>query len=143
VILQKSERLKIILALLVPAEDGWPAAGESEILESFLQDVAADKNQKSISDLIQTLPAEFEVAASQLQIDYLETLESNHTSAFASLLRHTYNAYYSNSKVLKVLEAKSGYPARPPLFQGYEMKPFDPGSLKTQQQRAPFWRKTN
>ncbi|NKB37522.1 MAG: hypothetical protein GKR93_10185 [Gammaproteobacteria bacterium] len=133
----------MILSLLVPAEDGWPAAGEAEIFEAFLQDVSADKNQNSIGELIQALPADFEKAATRLQIDYLETLESNHTSAFASLLRHTYNAYYSNSKVLKVLEAKSGYPARPPLFQGYEMEPFDPGSLKTQQQRAPFWRKTN
>jgi hypothetical protein len=133
--------LSVVLNHLIPAEDGWSGAGEEDMIEAMLADSKIDNETHLIDEILMNLPTGFEQNSAKQQIAEIESIEAEFPQAFASLLRHTYNVYYSNTEVLKVLQEKSGYPARPPLFQGYQLEPFNPESLNTQKQRTPFWRK--
>jgi hypothetical protein len=137
----RDKLLSVVLNHLVPAEDGWPSAGLEEIVEAMIDDSEVDKETHLIDEIIASLSTRFENISPEQQVDELQDIEARSPQAFASLLRHTYNVYYSSANVLKVLEEKSGYPARPPHLQGYELAPFNPESLNTQKQRRPFWRK--
>jgi hypothetical protein len=133
--------LGIVLNHLVPAEDEWPGAGEEILLKAMIADSKVDNELHLIEEILAHLSDAFENNSAKQQVEELQMIETTSPQAFSSLLRHTYNVYYSNANVLNVLEVKSGYPARPPLFQGYELEPFNPESLNKQKQRAPFWRK--
>ncbi len=135
-------RLAAVLDQLIPPEAPWPGAGAMGLAEAVLDDAEVDGNGETVDALLALLPSSFEDAAGAVQLRMLRAVEAEHAAAFGTLLRHAYNVYYSHPKVLAVLEAESGYPARPPLYAGYAMDPFDPAALATQRQRQPFWRKT-
>jgi|GEM_PF-1552496 hypothetical protein len=130
-----------LLSTLVPAEDGFPAAGELDIPGAFAKDVAADGNEALVEQLLKALPDDFADQSDANRENVLKSIEADQSAVFGSVLRHVYNAYYTNPTVREVLEKAEGYPARPPLYAGYEMDTFDPESLTVQRKRKPFWRK--
>jgi hypothetical protein len=134
-------KLTAVLNTLIPAEDGFPPAGEAAIQATFAKDVAADGNEVLVVQLLNALPDDFASRSSSDREHILKSVEAEQGAMFGAVLRHVYNAYWSNQTVREQLEKVEGYPARPPLYAGYEMDPFDPETLAVQRKREPFWRK--
>jgi hypothetical protein len=132
--------LAAVLDGLIPAGEGYPGAGQSDIAAACLADAARDGQRDAIAELLARLPAGFAALDAAARERALATLEAGQPAAFAALVRHTYNAYYAHAAVRTALEADTGYPARPPHYEGYELAPFDPALLDKQRRRAPFWR---
>ncbi|NNM01312.1 MAG: hypothetical protein HKO62_11220 [Gammaproteobacteria bacterium] len=135
------KRLAIVLDSLVPGDAPWPGAGGMGLAEAVMADAGIDRQAGLIDEVLSALPDSFDTAASDVRIRMLRAVEAEHEAAFAATVRHTYNVYYSHPEVLAVLESLTGYPARPPLYAGYAMEPFNPDVLATQRDRQPFWRK--
>lgn len=70
----------------------------------------------------------------------LQHLEAAEPMAFGRLVAAACTAYYVDPRVRAVVEVRTGYPARPPQPDGYDLPPFDDALLETQRRRAPFWR---
>lgn len=134
--------LTAVLNALIPADQGFPAAGSEDIQVAFAKDVAADGNQDLVFRLLRALPEDFMSRSPADREEALRGVEADQPAVFGAVLRHVYNAYWSNPAVREVLEQVEGYPARPPLYEGYELEKFDPDVLAVQRERAPFWRKT-
>ena len=142
-LLSNSSILGAVLETLVPAEDGFPAADEPQIQVAFKKDIAADGNENLLDRLLKALPEDFATRSGLERENALKVIEANDQATFGAVLRHVYNAYWSNQTVREVLERVDGYPARPPHYAGYEMKPFDQDSLAVQRKRMPFWREAD
>lgn len=132
--------LPAVLDRLIPAEGPWPGGGAPGFPAAVVADAGKDGEAALLEDLLRALPTGFDTLAANAQDKALRTVEAAQPAAFAALHRHLVNVYYSHPQVLAVLEAQTGYPARPPLFGGYEMTPFDPDRLAAQRQRKPLWR---
>jgi hypothetical protein len=59
---------------------------------------------------------------------------------FGAIINLIYNAYYTDERVLKGIEARTNYTARPPQPAGYHLAAFDESVLAVVRQREPFWR---
>lgn len=137
------DRLTIILNRLLPGdpEAEWPAAGSLGLADR-VRSMAAERGEAERIDEVQDLlPAEFDEQAEHRQIAALETLETNDPDAFGLMILYAYGAYYTDPRVRKVVEDRTGYPARPPQPDGYELPPFDERLLEKVKQRPPFWRR--
>jgi len=134
-------KIRALLSTLVPAEEGFPSAGELDIHAAFTTDVETDGNEGLVEQLLSALPEDFARRSDSDREAVLKALEREQPATFAGVLRHIYNVYYTNEVVREVLEKVDGYPARPPLYAGYEMEKFDIESLVVQRKRKPFWRK--
>jgi len=134
-------RLTAVLDQLIPAENPWPGAGALGVAENVWADAQVDGPFDAIKALLERLPADFERLLDEEQLVHLKQAEAKDTVAFASLWRHTINVDYAHPDVLSAVEQQTGYPARPPLYMGYEMPPFDEALLEPQKARKPFWRK--
>ena len=137
-----SSKTAALLRTLVPEEDGFPSAGDLDIPTRFAEDVAADANESLVLQLVNALPNNFATQSDADRESILRAVEVNQPAVFGGVLRHVYNAYYTNPTVRDILEKVDGYPARPPLYAGYEMEKFDPETLAVQRNRKPFWRKS-
>ncbi len=140
-----TDRLTIVLDRLLPgdAERGWPAAG-SLGLAATARRLAEDRDDTgALEATLAVLPEDFDTAPDAAQTAALAALEAAEPDAFARLLLYAYGAYYTDARVRAVVEARTGYPARPPQPEGYDLPPFDDSLLETVRQRAPFWRRTD
>ena len=135
------DALTSALDCLVPREGAWPGAGSLGLADAVLKDADVDGHRSLIQRVLAALPERFVSLDARDKVSAMQAVEASTPAAFSTLVRHTYNVYYSHPAVLKVLEAETGYPARPPLYVGYEMEPFDPAVIATQKKRQPFWRK--
>ena len=134
-------RLTAVLDQLIPMQGSWPGAGALGLAEAVWTDAHVDGPFEAISAMLSNLPAGFDTLSEEDQYQALIAAEASDTVAFASLWRHAINVYYAHPEVLEVVEQETGYPARPPLYMGYELPPFDEALLEPQKTRAPFWRK--
>lgn len=140
------DRLSVVLDRLLPGnEDGWPAAGglglESEVRALWARpmDDGSDPD-RALEVLLEALGSGFDAAATDDQVAALQDLEASEPAAFGRLVAAAYTAYYVDPRVRAVVEARTGYPARPPQPEGYDLPPFDDSLLDVQRQRPPFWR---
>jgi hypothetical protein len=140
------DRLSDVLDRLLPGNaDGWPAAGglglEGEVrgLWARPMDDGSDPD-RALDALLAALGPGFDTGGEAAEIAALEALEAAEPVAFGRLVAAAYTAYYVDPRVRAVVEARTGYPARPPQPDGYPLPPFDDALLATQRRRAPFWR---
>ena len=134
-------RLSALVDRIVPGTDGWPSAGDRTTVLAIVADAERDGDTDAVDAVLAALPTAFASLAPAEQDDAVSKLAADTPGAFARFVRHVYNVYYVSPAVLAVLEAKTGYPARPPLYEGYELDAFDDALLTTQRQRRPFWRR--
>lgn len=137
----KSALLNAVLDTVIPAELGFPSAGTDDIAKAFLKDVEEDGSQGLLENVLAGLPEGFPSLPVQDREDLLRQQEKEYPTGFSAIVRHVFNAYYTDIAVREILEQADGYPARPPHYAGYELEPFDPDSLSMQREREPFWRK--
>ena len=92
--------------------------------------------------LVGSLPDGFAELPAAEQGQALRAAEAAHPGAFAALVRAAYIAYYTDARVLRRIEADTGYAARPPQPLGYELAPFEEDALAVIRQRRPQYRET-
>jgi hypothetical protein len=131
-----------ILDRLLPAQDELPAAGRMGLAPAVLADAATVPALAAALEAVAAqLPPTFAELPGEVQDDTLRAIEGSEPAAFAGVVNLAYNAYYTDRRVLELIERRTGYTARPPQPDGYELEPFDPAVLERTRQRAPFWRK--
>jgi hypothetical protein len=121
---------------VLPGSERWPKA--SEVITFPIQYLESFEISKEVQELEiwnQLLTADSQ-ARHQLCVDF----ENLHPGVFQTLLTRIFAAYYSNPKVLSLIEEKHSYPARPPMpigqvFLTTEAPPVLPAAT------TPLWRK--
>lgn len=133
--------LTAVLDRLLPAHDELAGAGTMGLGQMVVAGAGeAPHLDEPATAVIQALPDDFTDADADTQDARLRAAESADPDRFAALVNLAYNAYYTDGRVLAAVEARTGYSARPPQPEGYQMEPFDESILATIRQRAPLWR---
>lgn len=131
-----------ILDRLLPPHEDLPGAGAMGLAPAVATEAARyPVLGDALSTVLTGLPGDFSGLDGQAQDEALRALEAAQPEAFAGLVNLAYNAYYTDGRVLRLIERRTGYEARPPQPLGYELAPFDESVLAQVRQRAPFWRK--
>lgn len=134
--------LTAALDTLLPGDASWPAAGMLGLSDRVAALAELDPTHPDLlGDALLELGADFAGIGFEDRTKRLASLENDHPEPFGVLLLLCYNAYYTDLTVLKVVESRTGYEARPPQPLGYHMEPFDESLLEKVRARPPFWRR--
>lgn len=136
--------IKSLLDCLIPGDhSGWPAAGQHGLTSRFRELLKSlfENGDQHLATLLAELPDNFSSLPAERQTALLKTIEASRTEAFEALVKACYASYYTDPEIRRILENKTGYEARPPQPQGYQMPPFDESLLEPVIARGPIWRK--
>ena len=133
-----------VLDRLIPPQSEMPGAGEAGTAD-YLDGIAAGSAR--IARLFSGGLQDIEIAASRIgasfeelnggrQDDVLRGVETGSPEFFDLLVRHTYNGYYSNPKVVELL----GLDPRPPQPRGNRVERGDLSSLQVVVERGQAYR---
>lgn len=138
-----TDRLTIVLDRLLPGDPGagWPAAGTLGLADKARQMAAERGDADRLAGVLAALTADFDEGSEAGQVAALKALEADQPDAFDLLILYAYGVYYTDARVRDVVEARTGYPNRPPQPEGYELPPFDERLLDKVKERPPFWRR--
>lgn len=136
------DTLSAALDRLLPAHEELSGAGAMGLAVHVSSEAARyPALGVALRAALDALPAGFAGLDGAAQDEALRAVEAADPLAFAGLLNLAYNAYYTQEPVLRLIERRTGYAARPPQPLGYELAPFDESVLAVVRQREPFWRK--
>lgn len=121
----------VLDALFQPPPD-WPTIGDLDLAALFDAELNEVGALDSTYDLLALLPEAFVEQPREEREGALRKIEEENPLVFATMLAHASNVYYSTPGVLQKLELTHGYPARPPLYVGYELSAFDERLLEPQ-----------
>ena len=121
---------------VLPGSTRWPKA--SDVLAfpiSYLKDFEISQNTRDLEIWNQLVAAD-----SETRFELCAELEKSQPGAFQMMLTRIFAAYYSNPKVLSLIEGQHSYPARPPMPLGQvfittQVPPVLPTAT------TPLWRK--
>lgn len=131
-----------VLNTLLPVNQEIPAAGDMGLAGAVLIDAQWMPDfTDSLHWLERGLPGGFSEADEPARVAALTVLEAEEPRRFADIVNLAYNAYYTDARVLALIERESNFTATPPQPLGYELEPFDPAILATVSKREPFWRR--
>ncbi len=142
---EQRELLSAILDRIIPPQGELPGAGALGVAD-FVEGVVGD--QPVLRRLFLTGLAEIEIYASQnmggefsllndaKKDSALAGTESGNPSFFGELVRQTYNGYYTNLTIFRLL----GYSHESTMKPGEPLELLDPALLDRQRQRPPIWR---
>lgn len=135
--------LAAIMDCLIPGDDlNWPAAGTHGLAGAVMDHLTViSPDLDAFGVIMELLDIDFQQYTAAQQEAVLRQCEHDEPDAFDVLVRATYNMYYTDAAVRKVIEHMTGYPARPPQPDGYVMEPFDESLLDVVRQQGPSWRK--
>ncbi len=133
-----------ILDRLIPRQDDMLGAGEVGTAD-YLDRIAADSSQlarlfsgglQDIEIAAARLGQRFEELSGDQQDEVLRGVEASNPGFFDGLVRHTYNGYYSNPKVVELL----GLDPSPPQPRGNRVERGDLSSLMAVIERGQAYR---
>lgn len=134
--------LTAALDTLLPGDEWWPAAGGLGLVDRVMELADLDPSHPGmVSEALSVLFADFHEQGAGARTAAMERLEAGHPALFGILQLLAYNAYYTDARVLDVVESRTGYEARPPQPLGYFLEPFDESLLEKVKARGPFWRR--
>ena len=133
-----------VLDRLIPPQGEMPGAGEVGTAD-YLDGIAAGSAR--IARLFSSGLQDIEIAAARVgasfeelrgdqQDEVLRSIEVDSPDFFDLLVRHTYNGYYSNPKVVELL----GLDPRPPQPRGNRVERGDLSSLQLVVERGQAYR---
>lgn len=138
------ETVSALLNCLIPGEPktGWPAAGQMGLGTRFIElmRLLHRDGDQLLESLFNALPKDFSEATAESQVACIVDFEKKCPAIFEATLKACYSAYYTHPEVRAIIEAKTGYEARPPQPQGYPLEPFDESLLEPVRARGPIWR---
>ncbi|NQW24387.1 MAG: gluconate 2-dehydrogenase subunit 3 family protein [SAR202 cluster bacterium] len=135
-----------VINRIIPAKDKLPGAGDLEIT-GFIENVAASKPE--LTRLLNDGLAKIGVAAGQdstggfgslsntAKDELLRAIEAANPVFFDQLVLQTYNGYYTNPEVFKLI----GYNVPKLAPPGSQPELLDTSLLDQQRKREPFWKK--
>lgn len=126
-------RLAQLLDVLLPSFDGVPGAGGLGLAASVARD--AGGNPRFATSLQLVLDALATLSRPPRESDVREVEERN-PEAVADVVNLAYTSYYTDTRVLAMVERHTGYRADPPQPGGYDLGPFDPSLLSNVLRRA-------
>ena len=133
-----------VLDRIIPPQGNMPGAGEAGTAD-YLDGIAAGSAR--IARLFSTGLQDIEIGAARFgsgfeelsgdqQDEVLRGVEADSPQFFDLLVRHTYNGYYSNPKVVELL----GLDPRPPQPRGNQVERGDLSSLQAVVERGQAYR---
>ena len=135
-----------VINRIIPAKDDMPGAGGLGIA-FFIEDAAA--TTPSLTRLFNEGLAQISMATSQgpkrgfeslsnaAKDDLLRSIEAANPVFFDQLVLQTYNGYYTNPEVFKLI----GYEVPVPAPTGSHPELLEVSLLDQQRNREPFWKK--
>ena len=139
------EIIKAILDTILPEGNGFPGAGQLGV-DRYLDRIAGEspgmKNlfSRGISSLTTLSKEKYGSGFCELgdakKTALLTELENTDTAFFRNLVLHTYNGYYTDPNVLKILDLD----VRAPQPQGYELESGDISALQQVRSRGQIYR---
>lgn len=138
--------LTAVLNRIIPPKDELPGAGNLGVGAYIEKTVSATT---SMTRLFNEGLAHISVAAGQSSAkafdgltdaakdELLRSVESAHPAFFDQLVLQTYNGYYTNPEVFKII----GYEVPKLAPPGSQPEQLDTSLLDQQRQRDPFWKK--
>ena len=135
-----------VINRIIPAKDKLPGAGDLGIA-AFIENVAANKPE--LTRLLNDGLAKISVAAGQdsaggfeslstmAKDELLRSIEAASPAFFDQLVLQTYNGYYTNPEVFKLI----GYNVPTLAPPGTQPELLDTSLLDQQRKREPFWKK--
>jgi hypothetical protein len=143
----ESQRVLVcqVLNRIVPAGDGFPAAGDLAVVD-YLDDLAgrSAKLKRTFGEVLSAIeraaaaggPTDFTTLSDEGKDEALRRAESDMPEPFATLVKQTYNGYYTDPTVLELL----GPEVRPPQPLGHDVEPGDLRLLDSVRKRGPVFR---
>ncbi len=134
-----------VLNRIIPAVDGFPAAGDLGIAEHLDRVVGRSAELKRLfaEGMAQIRIAsgalgsnEFTDLPDSQKDEVLREVETGCRSFFEALVKQTYNGYYSYPRIMKLL----GPTVRPPLPHGHDVAPGNLAALEPVKERGPIYR---
>ena len=139
---RQRSNLTAALDTLLPGDEWWPAAGALGLADRVMELAGLDASHPGmVGEALSALPSDFAALDPDARTREVQGLESSQPALFGVLQLLAYNAYYTDARVLDVVEDRTGYEARPPQPLGYFLEPFDESLLENVKARAPFWRR--
>jgi hypothetical protein len=137
--------LAVVLDTLVPAGDGFPAAGAVAVDHVLATAAGSPDFARLLADGLCAVEAASRaddgVSLGARSVDDRETLlrrvEQSHPEFFEALVRVTYDGYYSHPTVL----ARLGLDARPLHPRGHRVEAVDLPDLARIRARGPLYRR--
>ncbi len=138
------ELISAVLDRLIPSQGDMPGAGEVGTAD-YLDEIVAGSTQ--LARLFTHGLQDIEIAASRLGSDFgelsdaqqdetLRGAETDDPEFFDVLIRHTYNGYYSNPRIVELL----GLDPKPPQPRGNRVERGDLSSLEVVVERGQAYR---
>lgn len=104
-----------LLSTLLPGDARYPAAADLDLAATVSTSAARqDADRVALEGAVSLL------ASSSAPEDAFRRFVGQRPADARRVLELVYTSYYAHPEVLRVLEARSGYPARPPQPLGYE-----------------------
>ena|ERR1700685_3037730 len=137
------ERAVLLAAMdeIIPASNGMPAASEAggvAYLERIASEdaVVAEEIRNALAALRNSSEQPFDRLDHDARVAALKTLESRDPIQFAHLRDYTYESYYTQPKVWKLI----GYEFYPTDHPGPHMEPFDESILADVRKKPKLYR---
>ena len=123
--------LPSLLGALLPGDGEWPSAADTHV-GAFIAKRAAELPDlaRSLAAIRDVLPSDFTRRDFEARTTTLRDAESRLPDAFALVLTEAYRGYYTDPRVLALIERKTRYPARPPQPLGRAVRAADWSDIK-------------
>jgi hypothetical protein len=141
----QAELLRLVLNRLVPRGGDYPAAADLGIVDELERAAArSPATRRMLIEAVRQIdilasrrrPGSFVALSEEARDDVLREVEQAHSEFFEALLRHTYSAYYSHPRVVRLLGIEG-----PPQPHGYSMEPLEPDLVENVRRRPPIYRR--
>jgi hypothetical protein len=118
--------LPSLLGALLPGNAEWPSAGETHVA-AFMATRASELPdlKRALTAVRDVLPSDFTNRDLEARTTSLREAEARLPDAFALIVTEAYRGYYTDPRVLALIERKTRYPARPPQPLGRAVRAAD------------------
>jgi len=107
--------LPALLGALLPGNGEWPSAGDTHVA-TFMAGRASELPDlaRALTAVRDVLPSDFANRDFPARTAALRDAETRLPDAFTLIVTEAYRGYYTDPRVLALIERKTRYPARPP-----------------------------
>jgi hypothetical protein len=118
--------LPAMLSALLPGNGEWPSASDTHVA-TFLTRRASELRDlaRALDSVCDVLPSDFAGRDLDARTSALRAAEARLPDAFAQIVTEAYRGYYTDPRVLALIERKTRYPARPPQPLGRAVRAAD------------------
>jgi hypothetical protein len=118
--------LTALLDALLPGNGEWPAAGQTHVGKFVAGRIGELLELAQAFEAVRdVLPSDFASRDFDARTAALREAETRLPDAFLQIVTEAYRGYYTDQRVLALIERKTRYPARPPQPLGRTVRAAD------------------